>query len=1134
MRAILITIVIFYGLLCIASEEGIVYDSLNCTKTGWIDFGFAEDVVVSGNYAYIADGSGGMKIVDISNHLEPSLVSSYQIVTPSDSSDYALRIAVLDNHAFIAYNMQGLVVMDVSDPRNPSKVFQLNPDTEQVKDVYVVRENINQFEFYDYVFVASKGHFLIYKIKGDLFGTYWLEGGKEIAKIEGIFATGVHVVGNHAYLADEESGYLRIVELPNKLDSLGQTPIKIVGNVMTGKPFDVFVEENYAYVIDVKNGFTIVDISNSSNPRIVKQYRDSYYVPEEGSSFIVNSDKMKIAYVGLKSFGLIVFDVTDISNIKHIGHYGSLYTGYGSNGVCPVDNIIYTASYKNGLEVIEHLKNGYRFTMTYTPEKLKYEDKTEISVVLKKDYGDRGPFYNMDGNGNDAQVYIEDKNGIRISDIKKPDETGKVIFEILKEDTFPIYIVSKNEITTDQIEKQEVKVDYRLFKVSYPKECPVLKNNLFSIKVQTEYELPVIEPEPKQIIIENVPDASVIITDNIGAYNVSGLTDTNGNINFSAYLKSNRALQIIIDKKGFVKYSSTITPYLWSNVRGAFGRNNQEHIVRKPNTDEMEMLYTTGDSVVYGRSEDFGQTWELEILGKGKEPALTRTKDGLIAIWKEGESTFWYSIKHSPWTPVDTLISPTVWFTEPVVGYNYTTDKTYMGYIGNRYLNIERGDYILGSMEGIDIGTLVFDTVVSYYGEDNKVPMKSPVFSLFYDISSTSISHLIGFIDTTKNYLYKLYTSKLPQWTKLRTINKSGQVCNAPTADYYGEVTTFAYEVINIDGTRDIWKAKMIDGFLTEPERINTFIGVNKYPKVKNNYLHLYVNNDKKLISEPGYGLTIEQNIIRETTDSIFSYDVNFKDTYTNRKGFFIWTEGENGFYRLNMKEVSYKTEPVPYVISLPQDTIERVTTSPLYDNNYLGRKEPVERLNTTIVGLDPEMSYNVRVITSEGSPVKPQIIQIDGEVYGVVYGHANREDTTEIVLPKGIYEDNKIVISIDRKKGNPNRVSKVEVYQYETEGEKEIVTANKVKVLQAINMTETTEVKGKKEGLKVSYISDREGEVEIEVYDIRGSRLGIMKSQVKAGLNEIGIGLVQKSGIYFVRIRDGEKGETRKINIIK
>uniref|UniRef100_A0A7C3N6J2 T9SS type A sorting domain-containing protein n=1 Tax=candidate division WOR-3 bacterium TaxID=2052148 RepID=A0A7C3N6J2_UNCW3 len=799
---------------------------------------------------------------------------------------------------------------------------------------------------------------------------------------------------------------------------------------------------------------------------------------------------------------------------------GFLVAGEGTRNVSSASFQELTSTH---FSLLNDLNDYFYNKLTFN--NLKYEENNTIDVNLWK-YSDTIQPYEP---FKFATVKLIDHNGYTVVGPSNVNTSGALSFNITPTDTFPYRLIIQNNIAKGQIDTFILRVDYKVIKnVSKPEDVPVLKHNIIDIGV-TKFG---VEPQP-DIATTGIPGLEVTLTDNEG-FNYKGITNDSGYVHIPAYLSSNRPLTLTIDGVGYIPYTSTIHTYLWSNVRGAFGRNNQEHIVRKPNTDEMEMLYTTGDSVVYGRSEDFGQTWELEILGKGKEPALTRTKDGLIAIWKEGESTFWYSIKHSPWTPVDTLISPTVWFTEPVVGYNYTTDKTYMGYIGNRYLNIERGDYILGSMEGIDIGTLVFDTVVSYYGEDNKVPMKSPVFSLFYDISSTSISHLIGFIDTTKNYLYKLYTSKLPQWTKLRTINKSGQVCNAPTADYYGEVTTFAYEVINIDGTRDIWKAKMIDGFLTEPERINTFIGVNKYPKVKNNYLHLYVNNDKKLISEPGYGLTIEQNIIRETTDSIFSYDVNFKDTYTNRKGFFIWTEGENGFYRLNMKEVSYKTEPVPYVISLPQDTIERVTTSPLYDNNYLGRKEPVERLNTTIVGLDPEMSYNVRVITSEGSPVKPQIIQIDGEVYGVVYGHANREDTTEIVLPKGIYEDNKIVISIDRKKGNPNRVSKVEVYQYETEGEKEIVTANKVKVLQAINMTETTEVKGKKEGLKVSYISDREGEVEIEVYDIRGSRLGIMKSQVKAGLNEIGIGLVQKSGIYFVRIRDGEKGETRKINIIK
>jgi len=234
------------------------------------------------------------------------------------------------------------------------------------------------------------------------------------------------------------------------------------------------------------------------------------------------------------------------------------------------------------------------------------------------------------------------------------------------------------------------------------------------------------------------------------------------------------------------------------------------------------------------------------------------------------------------------------------------------------------------------------------------------------------------------------------------------------------------------------------------------------------------------------------------------------------------------------MKQVSYKPEPVPYIASEPEDTVAKVITSPLYE--YIPAKEPVEQLNTTINGLNPEMNYTVKVITSEGSPVKPQIIQIDGEVYAVVTGHANRPDTTEITLPKEAYQDYSVVISIDRKRGNPNREAEVLVYQYETDGEV-VAVSNKIKAFAPVNTDTETTTKNlftTKEEVYINYTTTESKEVEVTVYDITGSKVSSAKRQVKAGANKLMLNGINKSGVYFVKIESDDKTDTEKISIIK
>ncbi len=1081
-------------------------DSLNCTWIGWLDTGFAEDVYVVDSFAYVADGAGGVKVANVSNYFEPVIVDSFKIKESPGS--YALKITVVGNNAYVAWDDCGLIVLDISNPYDLSLKYRVVSD--HVKEVYVVREYESENNYVDYAYVGTERNFIIYKITDYNY--------QKLSSIDGVCVHGLHVAGNYAYLADE-LGYLHIVNISNKFFP------SIVKSIKLGIPWDVFVEGDYAYVIDKLNGFIIMNILNINSPYIVTQYNNyPIDVPEEGNVYVVKNDLEKVAYIGLKSFGLIIFDVSAPSNIKLIGNYGDKNFAYGAIGTFPVNNIIYSAFYKNGLLVIEHLKDGYKFNLTVTPDVLKYEDTTNLLISLTKDYGHKESYSN-------AIIYLEDRKGDLISDKKIPNDSGEVNFELLKMDTFPIYVVAEVKIPlvdgSEQIitEKEELRVDYKIFKnVLKPKDVPVLKDNKIYIRVLDEVDT-----------IKGISGFEVLLTDSQpNGFYFKGITNKFGQVFIPAYLKSNRPLYLTIDGVGYVPYISTIDVYLWSKTPETFGKNNQEHLVRKPNTDEMNMVYTTGDSVVFGKSTDFGQTWDLEILGEGTDPVLTRTSSGLISVMRKGSSSYYYTIRTSPWTPVDSMVSPTLWWSEPVLGYNYTIGKTYLGYINHRYLQSKAGDYILVSMDELNTEDIYYDTVVSYLGDTscNEIPMNSPILSLYYD--GIYVSHLIGFIDTLNEYAIKTWDLKLKIWLGRKIINNPNQICNAPTTDYYGEVTTFTYEVINPDGTNDIYSRRLKKGILDAGAvKINTTTGKNEYPKTSNGILINYISDKNKLITNYG-GTDI---CIYKGADSIHSTEFETKQIFATKiKGYHIWSEGSNGNYRIKWLIKDYSPAIIPYLISQPQDTIDRVTISPLYE--YISSRIPVERLNTTINGLNPEMNYTIKVITSEGSPVMSQVIQIDGEVYAVVTGQANKPDTTEILLPKEVYEDYKVVVSIDRKRGNPNRIADVLVYQYETEGEGIISALNKIKVFTQVNDDET-KMKTKnlfsmREDVYVNYISTEAREIEIMVYDVRGSKIINVKREVKSGVNKVILNGINASGIYFVKIKDGNSIQTKKINIIR
>jgi hypothetical protein len=78
--------------------------------------GFANDVVVAGNYAYIAAGAAGLQVVDVSDLLHPFLAGS--LATSGNAND----VRVAGNLAFVADGAAGVEIIDVSSPAAPVRI----------------------------------------------------------------------------------------------------------------------------------------------------------------------------------------------------------------------------------------------------------------------------------------------------------------------------------------------------------------------------------------------------------------------------------------------------------------------------------------------------------------------------------------------------------------------------------------------------------------------------------------------------------------------------------------------------------------------------------------------------------------------------------------------------------------------------------------------------------------------------------------------------------------------------------------------------------------------------------------------------------------------------------------------------
>ena len=76
----------------------------------------ARGVAVSGDLAFVADGSSGLQIMDITDPAAPTLVSSY------DTPGTAWGLEVVGDLAFVADFDAGLQILDITDPSVPTLV----------------------------------------------------------------------------------------------------------------------------------------------------------------------------------------------------------------------------------------------------------------------------------------------------------------------------------------------------------------------------------------------------------------------------------------------------------------------------------------------------------------------------------------------------------------------------------------------------------------------------------------------------------------------------------------------------------------------------------------------------------------------------------------------------------------------------------------------------------------------------------------------------------------------------------------------------------------------------------------------------------------------------------------------------
>ncbi|MFM6896770.1 MAG: DUF4347 domain-containing protein, partial [Microcystis panniformis] len=246
--------------------------------------GFAMDVQIVGNYAYVADGYQGLQIIDISNPTNPTLKGNYS----SWPLGWGYGLEVVGNYAYVASDYQGLTIIDISNPSNPTFKGRYDTSSRALK-VQVIGNYADVADYESGLQIIDVSN----PTNPTLKGNYDTPG----------IASDVEVVGNYAYVADGWDGGLQIIDISNP------TNPTLKGNYDTnGVAGDVEVVGNYAYLTDDMAGLKIIDISNPTNPTLIGYY-DDYSTVAYGVEVVGN-----YAYVADYFDGLKIIDVSNFNN----------------------------------------------------------------------------------------------------------------------------------------------------------------------------------------------------------------------------------------------------------------------------------------------------------------------------------------------------------------------------------------------------------------------------------------------------------------------------------------------------------------------------------------------------------------------------------------------------------------------------------------------------------------------------------------------------------------------------------------------------------------------------------------------------------------------------------------------------
>jgi hypothetical protein len=256
--------------------------------------GYARDVFVRNDTAFVAQGEGGLVILDLTDEEHPMLIGE------EDAHGNAIGIVVSDSFARLAVGKNGVSTVLVADPQNPVWQSLAAAGDDNASDLVLVASPSDTMS---YIYAAEKDEGM------------WI---MEIYPSYPGFPLPLHSFDVQGY----ESGLF--VDYPNLFIGCGELGLAIVDISKVSEPevvgscdtrgyaTGVFVQDTIAFVADGMEGLQIINVADVTSPSIV----GNFPAQDDAKAVFARGD---MVFFADENNGFVVVDISDPTQPQFLG-----------------------------------------------------------------------------------------------------------------------------------------------------------------------------------------------------------------------------------------------------------------------------------------------------------------------------------------------------------------------------------------------------------------------------------------------------------------------------------------------------------------------------------------------------------------------------------------------------------------------------------------------------------------------------------------------------------------------------------------------------------------------------------------------------------------------------------------------